>query len=553
MIEYDGTPQRQEPLTENQSVLDQVDQYITDHNGGRTAIAATTSTTAPERTIQDLDFEVGLESRDSDPDTSGTGPEYGSSNPHQMPFHFDLDMASTNPGLPESRLVRPDVVFSPVISPVVAPIQGSAHHHHHHHNLHNHSQFQQPSLPQSQPYSQQHSSSYSGRHHSVGTASTANTPLLRSQAPGSVHTSKPQFSPLSSPAIDALDNLAALKRVSSSSSSRGRKTPLSTPALTATTVSTSSINGLPSSSTGTVTTGSKVVKSSPQLARKRPVVPTYGRRKSGLPSNWDEMFALPDSSIPPPPLPPAAAATFAQSQPSQQQLEDIPHPRPTSSISSTRTQNSSNSTVPLSSLDLEFDHFDHPQPESHDSGSLAQTHYPKVILPSTSFQSGQSPGRGQPSVMGSHSNTNGNHNVIVASESPVIKAKNPSPSYPAPVITRKTSAGSITIRATPELNPLRKSSKSSLDDKEDEDISMRDLDEMLRNGGGGEQHRKEVHKAAEQGRRNRLNNALTELHALIPAELKGSTLVPSKATTVELACVYIRELVARGANSSDKM
>ncbi|CEP60615.1 phosphate-sensing transcription factor PHO4 LALA0_S01e15016g [Lachancea lanzarotensis] len=547
MVEYHGDSQRHEPLTDNQSVLDQVDQYITDHNAGGRSITTTTT----ERTIQDLDFEVGLQSRDSDADTSGAGTDYGPPNPHQLPFHFDLDMASATAGLHESRLVRPDAVFSPVLSPVVAPVTGSVHQNHTHNHNQNH--FQPSASTQSQP----HSSHYQARNYSGGTTSSANTPLLRSQAPGSAHTSKPQFSPLSSPAIDALDSLAALKRVSSSSSSRGRKTPFSTPALTATTVSTSSAVGLPSSSTSTVSTGSKVVKSSPQLARKRSVAPTYGRRKSGLPSNWDEMFALPDSSIPPPPLPPAAAATFAQSQLPQQQNDDVPNPRPTSSVSSTRTQNSSNSTVPLSSLDLEFDHFDQQQPESHESGSVVPTNYPKVILPSTSFRSGQSPGRAQPSIATNHTNANGGHNVIVASESPVIKAKNPSPSFSAPAITRKTSGGSIRIRATPELKPLRKSSKSSLDGQENEDISMRDLDEMLRNGGGGggggDQHRKDVHKAAEQGRRNRLNTALTELHALIPSELKGSTLVPSKATTVELACIYIRELIAKGSNSSDKL
>ena len=49
---------------------------------------------------------------------------------------------------------------------------------------------------------------------------------------------------------------------------------------------------------------------------------------------------------------------------------------------------------------------------------------------------------------------------------------------------------------------------------------------------------------AEQGRRNRLNTALGDLNSLLPPELKESIPIPSKATTVELACEYIRRLVA---------
>lgn len=62
---------------------------------------------------------------------------------------------------------------------------------------------------------------------------------------------------------------------------------------------------------------------------------------------------------------------------------------------------------------------------------------------------------------------------------------------------------------------------------------------------GDEVVKKEVHKVAEQGRRNRLNNALTELHALIPQDLKETVLIPSKATTVELACQYIKILTGQ--------
>ncbi|SCV04392.1 LAME_0H18074g1_1 [Lachancea meyersii CBS 8951] len=532
--------QHHEPLQENQSVLDQVDQYISDHNAGRTS---------SERHMLDLDFEVGLESRDTGLDTSEHGSAgHDTTHSHHIPFHFALDIPSDATELQETRLVQPGVLFSPVVSPMVVPAPGRHHH------------YQQNGLPQSQsqsqqPYQQlqqqqQQQKLYHNRNIS-GSTSNANTPLLRSQACGSltsVSSSKPQFSPLSSPAIDALDSLAALKRVSSSSSSRGRKTPMSTPALTAITVATSA--GHSSSSSAAGNAGSKVVKSSPQLPRRRSGAPGYNRRKSALPANWDEMFALPDSSIPPPSLAAAAPdASFSQGA-SREHKENVTISRPASSVSSTRTQNSGNSTMPLSSLDLEFENYESQQPQTHDPCSATIANYPKVILPSTSFGNSQLPGRTQPSATGNTIINNGYESFIVASESPVIKAKNPSPPFPPPAISRKTSAGNVNIRATPELNPIRKNSKNSLQDKDNEDMPAQDLDELLGTS-GNEQHRKDIHKAAEQGRRNRLNNALTELHALIPTELKGSTLVPSKATTVELACVYIRQLIARGLQPSD--
>ncbi|SSD58852.1 uncharacterized protein SCODWIG_00613 [Saccharomycodes ludwigii] len=58
-----------------------------------------------------------------------------------------------------------------------------------------------------------------------------------------------------------------------------------------------------------------------------------------------------------------------------------------------------------------------------------------------------------------------------------------------------------------------------------------------------ESKKKEVHKEAEKGRRNRLNNALIELNNLLPQDIKNRVKIPSKATTVELACSYIRDLL----------
>jgi len=55
------------------------------------------------------------------------------------------------------------------------------------------------------------------------------------------------------------------------------------------------------------------------------------------------------------------------------------------------------------------------------------------------------------------------------------------------------------------------------------------------------------HKIAEQGRRNRINNALAEMASLLPTPSASGEPVPgkeqtSKASTVELAIEYIRQL-----------
>lgn len=54
--------------------------------------------------------------------------------------------------------------------------------------------------------------------------------------------------------------------------------------------------------------------------------------------------------------------------------------------------------------------------------------------------------------------------------------------------------------------------------------------------------KKASHKIAEQGRRNRMNQAVHDLLALIPQSYHEQVSVPSKATTVELASSYIQHL-----------
>lgn len=55
--------------------------------------------------------------------------------------------------------------------------------------------------------------------------------------------------------------------------------------------------------------------------------------------------------------------------------------------------------------------------------------------------------------------------------------------------------------------------------------------------------KKASHKLAEQGRRNRMNQAVYELSKLIPSNYHEQVSIPSKATTVELAATYIRHLM----------
>lgn len=65
--------------------------------------------------------------------------------------------------------------------------------------------------------------------------------------------------------------------------------------------------------------------------------------------------------------------------------------------------------------------------------------------------------------------------------------------------------------------------------------------------------KKMSHKLAEQGRRNRMNIAIQELDKLIPEKMKIGITVPSKATTVELGCKYINELLTMLNNKDNDM
>lgn len=63
--------------------------------------------------------------------------------------------------------------------------------------------------------------------------------------------------------------------------------------------------------------------------------------------------------------------------------------------------------------------------------------------------------------------------------------------------------------------------------------------------------KKMSHKLAEQGRRNRMNIAIQDLEKMIPESMKRNITVPSKATTVELGCRYIQDLLHQLQNVKD--
>lgn len=86
---------------------------------------------------------------------------------------------------------------------------------------------------------------------------------------------------------------------------------------------------------------------------------------------------------------------------------------------------------------------------------------------------------------------------------------------------------------------LPKSSSSS----ETSPILDSHMGSMPKKSGEKPSTKKASHKLAEQGRRNRMNVAVHELSSLIPQDYHEEVSIPSKATTVELASKYIRDLL----------
>lgn len=115
--------------------------------------------------------------------------------------------------------------------------------------------------------------------------------------------------------------------------------------------------------------------------------------------------------------------------------------------------------------------------------------------------------------------------------SPSLKNSNKSSRKSSIYSSKNTSANKVL---------LPKSSSSS----ETSPILDSHMGLLPRKSGEKPSTKKASHKLAEQGRRNRMNVAVHELSGLIPQGYHEEVSIPSKATTVELASKYIRDLVA---------
>ena len=235
-------------------------------------------------------------------------------------------------------------------------------------------------------------------------------------------------------------------------------------------------------------TSSKVVKNSPNLSSRRRYSTEYFKNGNGS-SRDDLIFKLPQHAVPP-----GQAGTATDDDLTREAMA----PSPGSKMTPATLMN-----------------------------------YPKVILPSNNLsEHSQSPDE----------KIESDSKVWRATESPVIKPRHSQarPTVRTTQLPTTSSQSSAEIRQDAprqDTRPKYKTSRSS------SSINLA--------GSGGmsgspteedESSKREVHKVAEQGRRNRLNMALTELNSLLPSELKETVVIPSKATTVELACMYIRQL-----------
>ncbi|AET39440.1 phosphate-sensing transcription factor PHO4 Ecym_4385 [Eremothecium cymbalariae DBVPG len=395
--------------------------------------------------------------------------------------------------------VRPRMVFSPMMSPLV----------------------------------QSHGSATNTPMLSADLAHTThNTPYLQHEVHGiGMHALAKQssFSPLSSPALMAVEGVrsnsfslpeASLVTRRSSGASRSKKTPHSTPYMSA--------------GSGKVSKHSPLVGPKKTIANTGSAAVTAAATSSSSSSSkykgqiWDDMFKLPNSSI-----------AIPSSQQYSTSLGSVSGDTPTS-----------HSTVSSTSLGPADDHFsdEHMKPAT-------LMNFPKFILPSVTNNhttSSSSPSNGM---------------VIRATESPVIRPRhqNGVPTNSAATVNNKgkninnnKGADNSSTGAAVSVPPTAVSIPDSLHMKnipngssehnvpvESQHHTKRTSRSASNRSNNDELIKKEVHKVAEQGRRNRLNNALVELNTLLPQELKDSVQVPSKATTVEMACEYIKQLTSQ--------
>ncbi|CAR28181.1 hypothetical protein ZYGR_0N06730 [Zygosaccharomyces rouxii] len=398
--------------------------------------------------------------------------------------------------------VRPDMVFSPMGSPMVVP---------------NH-----PSSVSA------NATPFLGG--SACSNSNSNTPFLGASSGGfktkknSNRNVNSQFSPLTSPALVASDQQQMLnfalpessvsRRTASTTSVRGKRVPVNS-------------------------ASSKVVKNSPNLTSRRRYSSEYLKNCNSN-NSWDDLiFKLPENGLP--------LNHINQNHHQAPAGEEYPSP---------------DAGVPSS-------------PESKVTPATLMN-YPKVILPSNRPRSG-SPDKSQSpdgtletdltngnndhnNNSNDNNNNNGNDNgskIWRATESPVIRPRH-SVSQSRPQVrnsqlstanSNSTSSSSSVAAATAAAvtaEPPRQEGIHRVRSKTSRSSSVSlngNAPGAASPGEEDEYSKREVHKVAEQGRRNRLNFALAELNALLPPEIKDAVSIPSKATTVELACTYIKQLL----------
>lgn len=463
----------------SKSILDQVDDYLhDDHDHDHDDTTTATSTRSP--TVE-----------------NGT-----KENSHWVPeaMQVDLDHLShslflqnaerandeesgqLNSKKRDATLVRPDMVFSPMASPLVMPTRSTSV-----------GTYDTPfMLPQPSTASGPNTTNTTPFLNPTMTSnSSTSLSSLRGTTRKQKHSGVSQFSPLSSPALTAIDQAQIVNfalpesTITSLSKTRSKKKP---------NASSSSANA-------------KIVKSSPRMN------PANSSRRQ------------------------YAADQFKNNSPvmgNDHSWDDVIFKLPESSVKDGKWHNNN----------------DEPTPKSSSSGSgtpIAMMNYPKVILPSTAKPRYDDPKSPKDAITLTKvaSNASENDRVLRATESPVIKPKmhhyqepvwkpNLKPTFSSRSDDSHDTKFVETKRFAEPRPQVQTATSSSSVQMAQENGSSDD----------GELSKKEVHKVAEQGRRNRLNTALSDLNSLLPPDLKDTIPIPSKATTVELACEYIRRLAA---------
>ncbi|QLG73811.1 hypothetical protein HG535_0F03220 [Zygotorulaspora mrakii] len=569
----------------SRSILDQVDDFLNDHQNEREHTAegeikdGLPSSHSQSTTWMPSGMQVDL---DHLSETLFTHPHANEHNDdHDMELSMGLDLDKEKNGSHHSHSlahgpavrphhIRPDLVASPMVSPMITATE-------------THLQIDTPFLGHSNGHIPSGYGQDGGHGLAHGSDHLYSLPNGGNQWKPKTLASQSQFSPLSSPALTAIDNAQrinfALPESTLSSASMRKKTTRSNKRRTP----SNSTNSSSSSST------TKVAKNSPRLSANPSSSSKRHSKASPITSNangnsWDDLiFRLPESSIEVDHHNIANNVTTDGETPqsSSGRMSSSPESRmtPATLMNYPKVILPSN-TISASRIDHSMSPHDFTKNNIGEYSTNANSNDSNKSYTNDRNSNNSSNNDGDNNNNNNNNNNSNNNNeenhnhthkhhsnpnssnansnnsslngahVIRATESPVIK---PKPSIPlsrngskVKVIDEQPTPSTSTIAQTmvaPEKQ--RRTSRS----KRKASVSS-----SINGGGGssddGDQLKKEVHKAAEQGRRNRLNVALNDLDSLLPLNLKESITIPSKATTVELACSFIRQLLEAEKNSS---